>query len=148
MRTVSDSSETNLHLKACFQSRSSGVAERDKAVDSGIKGDSNPFKNLIKYFSLGNIGDWPSGKAVDSGSTIGGSNPSSPANIKRPAQRRSFYICCGCGLLRSMLKALGFGHQASAQELIPSTGVDVRFPHTDASGEHAAAEMDPESSSG
>jgi hypothetical protein len=27
-------------------------------------------------------GDWPSGKAVDSGSTIGGSNPSSPARRK------------------------------------------------------------------
>ncbi len=27
------------------------------------------------------FGDWPSGKAMDSGSMIGGSNPSSPAKI-------------------------------------------------------------------
>ena len=33
------------------------------------------------YNSCVVIGDWPSGKAVDSGSTIGGSNPSSPATV-------------------------------------------------------------------
>ena len=31
--------------------------------------------------SHSDVGDWPSGKAADSGSAIGGSNPSSPASI-------------------------------------------------------------------
>lgn len=38
------------------------------------------------------IGDWPSGKAADSGSAIGGSNPSSPAKyaLSERLLRKSF----------------------------------------------------------
>ena len=40
------------------------------------------IRALPRLKCIKRIGDWPSGKAVDSGSTIGGSNPSSPANLR------------------------------------------------------------------
>ena len=42
------------------------------------QGTPNRFPEIII------IGDWPSGKALGSGPRIGGSNPSSPANLDIP----------------------------------------------------------------
>ena len=60
-----------LHFQTCLKSRSFGPAECR----------SNPSLIIRTYigYNKSSIGEWPSGKAVDSGSTIGGSNPSSPA---------------------------------------------------------------------
>ena len=52
-------------------SRLSSVAEQIYFVD-----------DTETVLSHSNNGDWPSGKAADSGSAIGGSNPSSPAILK------------------------------------------------------------------
>ena len=40
-----------------------------------------PIRTLLGYNYVVS-GDWPSGKAEDSGSSIGGSNPSSPAKLR------------------------------------------------------------------
>ena len=41
-------------------------------------------KRAVICYNYPVIGDWPSGKATGSGPVIGGSNPSSPARLKRP----------------------------------------------------------------
>ena len=52
---------------------------------------SNKYRIIHPCSGIVN-GDWPSGKAVDSGSTIGGSNPSSPAMKIDSSFDGSFFI--------------------------------------------------------
>ena len=73
-------------------------------------------------------GDWPSGKAVDSGSMIGGSNPSSPANV-RPALRSGFCIGSGAGLYEQFVvceHSEGRSDEVMPREALSLTPIQMR----------------------